>query len=179
MSASAASVPPWLTDEEATTGKEEFTVQCSGILHNGTRCTRTCIVHMNYPNNTLSFHSSISYCYKHRNQQLLSTHGYAPLSQSNIQLENTRWLMKRSSHCRQVHWTTQTLCALLSIALAVVSLVLCIGLHSPLLGLLSVILFFIPMVSLAYCLIQMMFFAVSQPISDTLSNNEEQESHAL
>ncbi|KAH9093510.1 hypothetical protein Ae201684P_016138 [Aphanomyces euteiches] len=138
-------VAPWLTDVdlEAPAG-EENVVRCAGILKDGSRCTRT------YASSKAP---KVSYCLKHQAQMHTSTHGYAPLSQSDIQVKEPR--SAKTRRCCQVHWAYQMVCGFFSLFVAIGLLFMSIVLKIPHLGLASVVFFCIPMVLLAQCMCRM------------------------
>ncbi|EQC35419.1 hypothetical protein SDRG_07129 [Saprolegnia diclina VS20] len=149
--------PPWLADvdEEAVdydhlpVRAEDTLVRCSGILRDGARCTRTCVVdraQLSHPPN--------SYCYKHHGQAAANSHGYAPLAVSDLQVPPPT---RRQCVCS--HWTSLAMLFVCSFSLAVFCLVLALALHEPTLGILGVTFFAVPIGLLGYCLLQMMMHA--------------------
>ncbi|KAF0689838.1 Aste57867_18750 [Aphanomyces stellatus] len=148
---SADELPPWLVgvrmDEFSV---DESVVRCAGILEDGSRCTRTYAAQKHMP--------PISYCFKHRCQMHTSTHGYAPLAQSDLQQNPKQRRATAKGHASRcsLHWTYQSMCALFSLFLAIGLLFMSIMLRIPHLGLASGFFFCVPMVLLAHCMCRMM-----------------------
>ncbi|OQR94299.1 hypothetical protein ACHHYP_01554 [Achlya hypogyna] len=155
-----ATRPPWLADVDDDSGiyghvpvrDEDALVRCSGILHNGSRCTRTCVL-----DRAELLHPSTSYCYKHYNQAGQASHSYAPLAVPEVPAPRSQCTCCR----RCTHWTTQAIASLCGLSLAIFFLALALALQAPILGIISATFFLVPLVFLGSCLIQMMMHAFS------------------
>ncbi|OQR95562.1 hypothetical protein THRCLA_07759 [Thraustotheca clavata] len=146
---------PWLADVNEAQGvyghipvrDEDLLIRCSGILSNGSRCTRTCVIDR-------SVELSSSYCYKHHAQATVQTHGYAPLTTTKFDLQTH----PSKSNCG--HWTYLAILAFSCTILALVCLVLAFVLHTPVLGIFGVLCLLFPILLLGYCLVKMMSHVV-------------------